>query len=436
MEMHAFGRLTPVEVARRRLLHATFPVDRVERVRTELAFGRVLATDVRAPAPVPAFPRTTWDGYALRSRDTVGATAARPAELRVVGEVFAEQSFPRRLEKGESVAIATGGAVPSGADAVVIFEEVERDADSVRIPRPIPKGDRISPPGHDFPRASRLARHGEELSATALGAIAACGIPTVPVYALPRVAVVPNGNELLSPGHPPRTGRIYESNNATIASVVLAAGGIPDLHAPVPDRPELIERALRSALARADLVLATGGSSVGERDHLPRILPKLGTLLFHGIAVRAGKPTLAARSRHKLVVGLPGHPTSCLANMYWLILPVLRRLAHRPGSGWTDGWAVLGSDAVAPTPELATVVPLRFEGGRAYTTFRGSSVITSLSGARGFAMLPPGRRVVRRGTRLRVHFLDPPLGPGSPTTGPRAATTVKRPLASVGRGAP
>jgi len=436
MEMHAFGRLTPVEVARRRLIAATFPVGRVERVRTELAFRRVLASDVRAPAPVPAFPRTTWDGYALRSRDTAGATRSRPAELRVVGEVFAEQSFPRRLRKGESVAIATGGAVPRGADAVVIFEEVERTEHSVRVPRPIPTGDRISPPGHDFARGSRLARHDEELSATALGAIAACGIPTVPVYAMPRVAVVPNGNELLAPGDPPRTGRIYESNNATIASVVLAAGGIPELHAPVPDRPEVIERALRSALAHADLVLATGGSSVGERDHLPRILPKLGTLLFHGIAVRAGKPTLAARSARKLVVGLPGHPTSCLANMYWLILPVLRRLAHRPGPGWTDGWAVLGSDAVAPTPELATVVPLRFEDGRAYTTFRGSSVITSLSGAGGFAMLPPGRGVVRRGTRLRVHFLDPPLGPGSPAAGPRTATTVKRPLASVGRGAP
>jgi len=434
MEMHEFGRLTPVEVARRRLLSATFPVDRVEPVRTELAFRRVLASDVRAPAPVPAFPRTTWDGYALRSRDTVSATRSRPVELRVVGEVFAEQSFPRRLAAGESVAIATGGAVPSGADAVVIFEEVERVADLVRVARPIPKGDRISPPGHDFPRGRRLARRGEELSATALGAIAACGIATVPAYAVPRVAVVPNGNELLSPGEPLRTGRIYESNNATIAAVVMAAGGVPELYAPVPDRPELIEHALRGALRRADLVLATGGSSVGERDHLPRILPKLGTLLFHGIAVRAGKPTLAARSERKLVVGLPGHPTSCLANMYWLILPVIRRLAHRPGPGWTDGWAVLGSDAVAPSPELATIVPLRFENGRAYTTFHGSSLITSLSGAGGFAMLPPGRGVVHRGTRLRVHVLDPPLGPGSPTYDSRAATTVKRPLASVGRG--
>jgi molybdopterin molybdotransferase len=377
MEMHAFGRLTPVEVARRRLLAATRPIDRVEKVRIELAFHRVLAENVRAPSPVPAFPRTTWDGYALRSLDTAGASRAHPVELRIVGEVFAEQSYPRTLRSGESVAIATGGAIPRGADAVVIFEEVKRGDRSVRVFRPIRSGDRISPPGHDFSRGTLLGRKGEELTAPAVGAIAACGIAKVRVYALPRVAVIPNGNELLSPGARPEVGRIYESNNATLASVILAAGGIPEVHAPVPDRPERIERAIRSALHHCDLVLATGGSSVGERDHLPRILPKLGTLLFHGIAVRAGKPTLAARSGRTVVVGLPGHPTSCLANMYWLV---------------------------------ATIVPLRFENGRAFTTFRGSSVITSLSGATAFALLPPGRRIVRRGQRVRVHYLDPPLG--------------------------
>lgn len=436
MEMHAFGTLTPVDVARRRLLAATRPIDRTEDVRIEGAFGRVLAANVRAPVPVPSFPRTTWDGYAFRGRDTEGATRARPAKLRVVGEVFAEQSFPRRLRPGEAVAIATGGAIPPGADAVVIFEEVDRQAEVVRIFRPVAKGDRISPPGHDFPRGALLGRKGEELSAPAVGAIAACGLPTVSVYAAPRVAVLPNGNELLSPGEPAKPGRIYESNNATIASVVLAAGGVPEVHAPLPDRPDRIERAIRSALTRCDLVLATGGSSVGERDHLPRILPKLGRLLFHGIAVRAGKPTLAAQAGRKVVIGLPGHPTSCLANMYWLVLPVLRKLGHRPGPGWTDGWAVLGSDAVAPSPGLATIVPLRFENGRAYTTYRGSSVITSLAGATAFAMLPPGRRVVRRGARVRVHYLNPPLGPGGPEGPADGPGTVKPSVVSSVRGAP
>jgi molybdopterin molybdotransferase len=411
MEMHAFGRLTPVATARRRLMAAVRPLDRTESVPLTEAFGRVAATTVRAARPVPGFARTTWDGYALRSQDSRAASRDRPVELRVVGEVYAEEAFPRRLGPGESVAIATGGAIPRGADAVVIFEEVEREGDRVRLFRPIPRGDRIAPPGHDFARGTVLVRPGDELGPVPLGAVAACGVGEIRVYARPVVAIVPNGNELLVPGAAESPGRIYESNNATLSAVVTAAGGLARTVAPVRDDPLLIEKALREALATADLVLATGGSSVGERDHLPRVLPKLGELLFHGIAVRAGKPTLAARCGRKVVLGMPGHPTSCLVNMYWLVLPALRRLGRRPGPGFSPGWAVLGSDAVAPSPELATVVPLRFRGGRAYTMYRGSSVITSLAGATGFALLPPGRGRFPKGRRIRVYHLDPPLGP-------------------------
>lgn len=411
--MHAFGRLLGVEVARRRLLAAARPVARTERVRVEAAFGRVAAVTYRAPRPVPSFPRATWDGYAVRSVDTRAASRRHPVELRIVGEVFAEQAFPRRLGPGETVAIATGGAVPRGADAVVIFEQVYRRGRRIRVVRPVPWGDRFSRPGHDFPRRKVLVRKGEELTATALGTLAACGIPFVRVFARPVVTIVPNGNELLPPGAHEAPGRIFESNNAALSAVIVAAGAVARPLAPLPDDPKRIESAIRRALRSSDLVLATGGSSVGERDHLPRILPRLGTLLFHGIAVRAGKPTLAATVDGKLVVGMPGHPTSCLVNMYWLVLPALRKLGHRAGPGWTEGTAVLGSDAVAPTPGLSTVVPLEFRGGRAYSTYRGSSVITSLSGATAYAMLPPGRRKVRAGTTIRVYRLDPPLGRAS-----------------------
>jgi len=412
MEMHAFGRLIGVDVARRRLLAATRPILRTDSVRLEEGFGRITAVTYRAPRPIPGFPRATWDGYALRSADTQSASRRHPVDLRVVGEVFAEQAFEGQVGPGETVAIATGGAVPRGADAVVIFEEVDRHGKRVRVYRPVPAGDRFSRPGHDFPRGKVLVRRGEALTATALGTLAACGLPRVRVFARPVVAILPNGNELLAPGARESPGRIYESNNAALSAVIVAAGAIPRPEPPLPDDPARIESAIRRALRTSDLVLATGGSSVGERDHLPRILPRLGRLLFHGIAVRAGKPTLAATVDHKVVVGMPGHPTSCLVNMYWLVRPALRKIGHRPGPGWTEGTAVLGSDAVAPTPGLSTIVPLQFRNGRAYSTYRGSSVITSLSGATAYAMLPPGRRRVRAGTSLRVYRLDPPLGPG------------------------
>jgi molybdopterin molybdotransferase len=412
MEMHAFGHLTPLEVARRRLLRAAVPIVRVERIAPDEAFERIAAATLRAPRPVPGFARTNWDGYAIRSGDVAQASRRAPVTLQIVGEVFAEQAYPGRVGPGEAVAIATGGAIPRGADAVVLFEVVEERANAIRVRAPVPGGDRIAPPGHDFPRGALLARNGAELDASALGAIASCGIPRVPVYARPVVTIVPNGNELLVPGAPEVAGKIYESNNATLASVIRAAGAIPRPLPPVRDDARAIEAAVRRALRTSDLVLSTGGSSVGERDLLPTILPRFGPLLFHGLAVRPGKPTLAVRAGSKLVIGMPGHPTSCLINMYWLVLPVLRKIARRPGPGWSETVGTLGGEAAAPSHGLATVVPLTWRNGRWYSTFRGSANITSLARATAFTVLPPGRRVVRAGTRIRVCELVPPLGAG------------------------
>jgi molybdenum cofactor synthesis domain-containing protein len=408
-----FRKLTPALRARRLLLSAVRPVERTETIAVEQAFGRVAAKPVRSPVPVPAFSRATWDGYALRSADSRGAAPARPRRLRVVGEVFAEQTYPGRLGPGEAVAIATGGAVPKGADAVEIFEEVRRRGPWVELRAPVPRGGRIAPAGDDFPRGALLARRGELLRPALIGALAASGVARVRVYARPRVAIVPNGNELRPPGSRLGPGEIFESNNASLSAFVAACGGDPRPYRPVRDDPASIARVLREALRSSDLVLATGGSSVGERDHLPRLFPRFGRMLFHGIAVRPGKPTLAAEARGKLLVGLPGHPTSCLLNMHWLVLPVLRRLARLPGPGWSERRVRLATAAAAPSGGLATVVPLRLDGPTASSTFRGSSLLSSLRGTSAFTILPPGRSA-RAGATVRAWVLEPPLGP--PTT--------------------
>lgn len=416
MEMRPFGDLLPALTARRRLVAAVRPLRGTEMCPVDAAFDRVAAATIRAPHPVPAFLRATWDGYALRSADSRAARPDAPVRLRVAGELFAEAESARRLRRGEAFAVATGAALPPGADSVVIFEEVRRTGEFVQVVRPVPAGDRLARPGEDIARGAVLARRGQVLGPADLGGLAASGRPQIPVYSRPVVEVVPNGNELVVPGEPLRPGTVYESNNATLAAVIRAAGGIPRLVPPVPDEPARIERALRRALARSDLVLATGGSSVGERDHLPRILPRLGRLLFHGVAVRPGKPTLAARCGDRLVVGLPGHPTSCLANMLWLVLPALRRLGHRPGPGWTEEPATLVADVIAPTPGFATVVPLSVHRGQARSTYRGSSSISSLRGANAFVLFPPGRRRARAGERIRVCRLEPPLGAFPPSS--------------------
>ena len=410
MKMRAFGALISPGEARRRLLAAARPVLTSETVTLATALGRVSARTYRAPAAVPAFSRATWDGYAIRSRDVTTARPDRPVRLALVGEVFAEQSRRRRLRPGEAVAVATGAAIPAGADAVVIFEDVAESPDAIEVSAPVPRGNKIAAPGDDFPRGQSIVRAGEVLGPASLGALAATGFAQVAVRRRPRVGLVPNGNELVAPGRPLGPGQIHESNNLTLAAVVTACGGEPIPTPPVVDDRDAIETAILRALAQSDVVLVTGGSSVGEHDYLPVIFPRIGRLLFHGIAVRPGKPTLAATAAHRLLVGMPGHPTSCLSNAYWLLLPVLRQVAGLPGPGWLDGEIRLGRPIGAPSPGFSQVVPLHVVEGRGTPTFRDSSAISSLAGVNAFALRPPGSPPVPRGGRLAVHHLPPPLG--------------------------
>lgn len=409
MKMRPFGRLITPESARRRLLQAATPVTRVEEMGLASAVGRVTSDTVRATTPVPAFARATWDGYAFPSASTRRATKGRPVELAVVGEIYAEEQRPVPLTGNEAVAIATGGAIPRGADTVAIFEKVRVVGDRLYVDRFVPRGRYVALPGTDLARGTVVVRAGEVLGPAALGGLAAVGRRSVRVYERPRVTIIPNGNELLALGAPPRRGMIHETNNVTLGALAQAAGATVRTLPPVRDDPTKIERAIRRALSWSDLVLVTGGSSVGEHDFLPAIFPQVGRLLFHGISVRPGKPTLAAVEGRRLLVGMPGHPTSCLANGFWLLLPLLRRLGRLPGFGWVDAEVRMAEGYDAPSPGFSTVIPLRVVDGWGYPTFRDSSAITSLAGANGFAIASPGSPALRRGTHVGVHLLLPPV---------------------------
>jgi molybdenum cofactor synthesis domain-containing protein len=414
VRMRPFGTLIPWDEAWRRLVSAITPVDRTESVAVPHAGGRVAARSYRARAAVPPFDRATWDGYALRSRDTRSARSGGPVRCSLVGEVFAEGGASRPLARGQAVAIATGGALPPGADAVVAFEEARAEPGSILVDRPVHRGERIARAGEDIPRGGPVVEEGALLTPADLGALAITGTARVAVRARPVVTILPNGNELNPPGAALPPGGIYESNNATLSAVVEACGGIARPLPPVPDDPRRIESAIRKAQRASDLVLVTGGSSVGERDFLPAIFPRLGRLLFHGVAIRPGKPTLAVRTPRGVVVGLPGHPTSCLSNAFWLIVPALRKLAGLPGAAWRPVEVRLASAVSLPTAGFATVVPLAVAGRSARPTYRGSSAIASLGGANAFALWPADRRPPGRGARVTAYLLAPPLGPADP----------------------
>lgn len=411
MRMRPFGKLLPLEAALRRTLAATRPVAGFESVPLTLALGRVLEETVRAAQPHPAFPRATWDGFAVRAVDTRGASRAAPVPLDVVGEVFAEGRLARPLARGEAAAIATGGAMPHGADAVVIFEDSGAEGSKIRVRRPVPAGERVARPGSDFPKGSVLARKGALLDAATLGALGATGRATVRVRRRPIVTLLPNGNELRPLGAPLARGAIYEINNLTLGALARASGAEVRSMPPVADDPALLEAAIRTAERSSDLVLVTGGSSVGEHDFLPVLFPRVGRLLYHGVAVRPGKPTLAARGPNALLLGMPGHPTSCLSNGFWLLLPVLSRLAGGNAPAWVPGSATLARAVAPPSPTMTTVVSLHVENGRATPTFRDSSAITSLAGANAYALLPPGARRPRVGAPIAFRRLLPPIAP-------------------------
>ena len=410
MEMRPFGKLIPVEVALRRVLAAAHPVLREERVPLTESLGRASAETYRAPASVPRFDRATWDGYAFRSASTRGATPRRPIRFRVVGEVFADQGYTRRLRRSEAVAIAAGGRLPPGADTMAIFEELKREGAEVTVPRFVRVGERIAATGADFRRGDVLVRRSDVLDPATVGSLGAAGRTDVRVFARPRVAILPNGNELVLPGRPIRGDQIYETNNLTLGAIVRANGAIPLPRSPLPDDARRIEAAVRRAVSESDLVLLTGGSSVGEHDYAPEVLPRVGRVLFHGISVRPGKPTIAAVSRGRLVIGMPGHPTSALSNSFWLLSPLLRRLAHLPGNGWVDGSCRLARRGDHPSPDLSSVLPLRVVDGWGYPTYHGSHAVTGLRGVNAFAILPPGSRLLRRGQRVSVHLLPEPIG--------------------------
>jgi molybdenum cofactor synthesis domain-containing protein len=271
-------------------------------------------------------------------------------------------------------------------------------------------GERIAATAADFRRGQVLLQAGDVLDPAAVGALGAAGRTDVRVFARPRVSILPNGNELVVPGHPIRGDQIYETNNLTLGAIVRAAGGIPLPHSPLSDNPRRIEAAVREALTRSDLVLLTGGSSVGEHDYAPEVLPRVGRVLFHGIAVRPGKPTIAAESHGRLVIGMPGHPTSSLSNAFWLLTPLVRRLGHLPGAGGTESSCRLAHAGDHPSRDLSVVLPLRVMDGWGYPTYHGSHAVTGLRGVNAFAIIPPGSRTLRKGQRLAVHLLPEPIG--------------------------
>ncbi|MEO5741947.1 MAG: gephyrin-like molybdotransferase Glp [Vicinamibacterales bacterium] len=399
--MRPFDDVISLEAARAILDATGTPIENVETIMLSEANGRVIASDVVAHGDVPPFSRAGMDGYAVRARDTHGASRASPRTLTKVGTLYTGQVSPLSVHDGECVEISTGAPIPDGADAVVMVEETDSDADDVvRIFAEVQPQQNVGRQGADIQTGQVVVAAGQVVNSSRIGALAAVGTVWVDVYDRPRVAILSTGNEVVDPGRALKPGQIYDINRFTLAAVVSDNGGIPIVYPPAPDTLNALLAALDD-LVDYDIVVFSGGSSVGERDLIRDAIAAKGEMLFHGVAVKPGKPTGLGIIKGKPVFALPGYPTSCLSNAHMLLVPMLRRIA-RLGPKIHRTHTMPLAARVASTAGRHQFYTVRIEDGTAVPAFKASGDITSMSRADGYIEIPAHVNAVEAGTPVEV----------------------------------
>ena len=321
---------TPEETAA--LIRSSFPsgITGTEEVPLDRALGRVLAADVTAEEYVPGFDRSTVDGYAVRSADTFGCSDAMPALLKLQGEVLMGEGAAMVLRPGECVAVPTGGAIPEGADTAVMIEYTEDYGDgTVGILKSAAPGENMIFRGDDMRPGDTVLSRGRKLTPSDIGSLAAMGVVSVSAARKPVVGIVSTGDELVPITQTPAEGQIRDVNSALLAALVIDAGAEPLSFGILKDDEALLGRTLDEALERCDMVLISGGSSVGMKDATCRVMEDRGEVLLHGIAMKPGKPTILGKVGGKPVFGLPGHPVAAFFVSELFVRPLIARLMGR-----------------------------------------------------------------------------------------------------------
>ena len=414
----AFFKVVTTDEARARIA-ALAPVGS-ETVRVGEALGRVLARDLVAPTDLPHFHRANMDGYAVRAQDTFGASGSIPAYLKLTGAVEMGKPATRPVGKGEAMRIATGGMLPPGADAVVMIEYTEEVGDgtvtdrTVEIHRSVAPWEHVLRIGDDIAKGDPIFGRGRRLRARDLGALTGIGVTRVAVFRRPRVALISTGDEIVPPTATPKPGQVRNINEYSLIAMATEAGAVVTDLGVVTDQRAALQRALHRALARHDAVLISGGSSVGAKDITLEVIQSFprSEIVFHGISVAPGKPTILARALDTPIVGLPGHPQSALVIFDLFGAPLLRVLGGEdPETVFVPQRTVHArlSQNVASQPgrEDYVRVTLRDENGtRIATPMAGKSgAIFNLVKADGLVRIPASAEGIEHGTDVEVILL-------------------------------
>ncbi len=402
--------LTPAE-ALALILARVSPLS-AERRRLEEVLGLAVAVALNAPAQVPPFTNSAMDGYAVRARDLIPASPALPVRLQVIGDLAAGGVSREAVGIGEALRIMTGAPLPDGADTVVPVEDTRRGGDWVEIRKAFPTGIHIRLAGEDLQVGQRLVQAGQGLRPGDLGVLAAAGYARVPVHPRVQVAVLSTGDELVDVSEEPGPGRIRDANIHTVCAQVAACGAIPVPFPRIPDERDTLRRILGQALA-ADVVLTTGGISVGDFDLMKDMLEELGAeRIFWKVAQKPGGPLGFWLLGDKPIFGLPGNPVAAMLMVEEFVRPALRRMMgftklHRPvaEAELEDGWT--GRVVDGRTTFLRVVA--RREAGRLVARLtgpQGSAILSSMLSANALAVIPAGVHGVAAGGLVQLRLTE------------------------------
>jgi len=398
--MRPFKSLISLDDAKKIIDKNVKLVNRKEKIGIENCLDRVLAVDVKAGFDVPGFDRAAMDGYAVKANDTFGATQFTPKTLKLIDTIHAGETTKKIVHNNECAQIATGAKLPSGADAVVMVEDTEKEKNKIKIFKPVYPKANVSGRNEDIKKGSIVLRKGGVLNPGRIGAFSALGIPKVYVYAQPKIAVIPTGKEIANLDEKLKEGQVYDINSYTLMSVINGNGGSAVKHDIVEDTFDEIKDAVKSAVNN-DMIVLSGGSSVGERDVLFDVIQSLGNVLFHGVQIKPGKPTLFGMIKNKPVFGMPGYPTSCLVNAYVFLLPAVRKMSRLQVKKEKIIKTKI-SRRVVSTLGRREFLTVKIEKDRAVPVFKESGAITSMANADGYIEIPENVDLIEKDENVEV----------------------------------
>lgn len=414
--MPEFFNVLPPEEARQLLYQHITAIPRIETILTADSYGRVTTQKILAPHSLPAFRRSTMDGYAVHAEATYGASEALPAILTVTGEVEMGVSAQIELIDYSAALVHTGGMIPDNADAVVQVEHTQEvnPRDSLEFPyeieiyKPAATGQNVLQIGEDVFEGSQVLPAGHRLRSQDIGGLLALGIIQLPVSGRPRVAIISSGDEVIKPDQDPAPGQIRDINSYTVASLTRNAGGIPVLKGILPDDFNLLLSTAKEAIDANDMIVLSAGSSVSYRDMTVQVMEELGEpgVLLHGVATRPGKPTIIGSADGKPILGLPGNPVSAMVQFAMFGVPAIYRLQGMTKQPrWGNIWAKLGLN-IASESGREDYVPAKLEesaeGFIAHPVFGKSNLIYTLVNADGLIKVPLNKAGLEAGDWVEV----------------------------------